>query len=374
MGAFASGVVYSLGGLALSSLNLYVFLQALASRPSSCSPCGGRAPGGRSLVWRRRVLAVALSTLALEFVGQAVLLGLVLGLAAAPVRAASGRVGLAILLGAGTRRRCRSPSPLGLLPESVRGAGFSSGRRAGQRRSRRVPAAGPRARTSSARLASPVEAWWGGAFFSKGMPYFLSLYLGPARPRARLGRGARAAPPRAARRVVGLAALALVVQPRRGGRPRPAAPSPALLLVAPLSEQGPAPAAPGGRPLRGTGGGAPPEGGRLGPLRRRGGVFSRSWWRCRARSRRAERDWPRGPGSRPPGWERWRARRGPGRARGRGRGRRRSPRHAGRRLRAVPAGMAMAPLLALLVFDLVRSGAGIEPADHGRPSSRPCPR
>jgi hypothetical protein len=28
-------------------------------------------------------------------------------------------------------------------------------------------------------LASPVEKWWGGAFFSKGFPYFVSLYLGP---------------------------------------------------------------------------------------------------------------------------------------------------------------------------------------------------
>jgi hypothetical protein len=27
-------------------------------------------------------------------------------------------------------------------------------------------------------LGAPVEKWWGGAFFSKGFPYFLSLYLG----------------------------------------------------------------------------------------------------------------------------------------------------------------------------------------------------
>jgi hypothetical protein len=28
-------------------------------------------------------------------------------------------------------------------------------------------------------LSSPVESWWGGPFFTKGFPYFLSLYVGP---------------------------------------------------------------------------------------------------------------------------------------------------------------------------------------------------
>jgi hypothetical protein len=28
-------------------------------------------------------------------------------------------------------------------------------------------------------LSAPVESWWGGAFFTKGFPYFLSLYVGP---------------------------------------------------------------------------------------------------------------------------------------------------------------------------------------------------
>jgi hypothetical protein len=57
-------------------------------------------------------------------------------------------------------------------------------------------------------LAAPVEAWWGGAFFSKGLPYFLSLYLGPL-ALALAWAGLPAAEPRTRRVLLGLAALAL---------------------------------------------------------------------------------------------------------------------------------------------------------------------
>jgi Bacterial membrane protein YfhO len=207
VGAFASGAVYALGGLALSSLNLYLFLQALAWAPLVVLTLRRAAlRGGRSLVWAGGILAVALSTLALEFVGQVVLLGLALGLAAAPVRAASGRVGLSILLGVGL-----AGVPLavtaGLLSESVRGTGFT----ADVALANAVPVVSllqvlvPNLFGS---LASPVEAWWGGAFFSKGLPYFLSLYLGPL-ALALAWAGLPAAEPRSRGALVGLAALAL---------------------------------------------------------------------------------------------------------------------------------------------------------------------
>jgi Bacterial membrane protein YfhO len=206
VGAFASGVVYSLGGLALSSLNLYLFLQALAWAPLVVLTLRRAAlRRGRGLVWAGGVLAVALSTLALEFVGQVVLLGLALGLAAAPARAALGRVAIATLLGVGL-----AGVPLavtaGLLPESVRGTGFS----AEITLANAVPVVSllqvlvPNLFGS---LASPVEAWWGGAFFSKGLPYFLSLYLGPL-ALALAWTGLPGAEPRSRATLVGLSALA----------------------------------------------------------------------------------------------------------------------------------------------------------------------
>jgi hypothetical protein len=178
MGAFAAGVVYSLGGLSLSSLNLYLFLQALAWGPWVVLALRRASMrGGRSLVAAAFVLAVALSTLALEFVGQVVVLGVVLGLVESPRLAAVRRVGVAIALGVAL-----AGIPLavtaGLLSGSVRGAGFSSDVALGNA----VPLVGlvqvlvPNVFGS---LAAPVEAWWGGAFFTKGLPYFLSLYLGP---------------------------------------------------------------------------------------------------------------------------------------------------------------------------------------------------
>jgi hypothetical protein len=206
-GGFAAGVVYSLGGLALSSLNLYLFLQALAWAPWVVLTLRRAAiRGGRSLVGGGAVLAVALSTLALEFVGQAVVLGVVLGLVESPSLQTARRLLFAIALGAGL-----AGIPLavtaGLLSESVRGAGFAPDVALGNA----VPLVGlvqvlvPNLFGS---LASPVEAWWGGAFFSKGLPYFLSLYLGPvALSLAWVGLPASAPRPRLV--LIGLAAIGL---------------------------------------------------------------------------------------------------------------------------------------------------------------------
>ncbi len=56
--------------------------------------------------------------------------------------------------------------------------------------------------------AAPAEAWWGGRFFSKGLPYFLSLYVGPlVLGLAAVGAGALPRGPRMA--LFGLAALGL---------------------------------------------------------------------------------------------------------------------------------------------------------------------
>ena len=105
------------------------------------------------------------------------LLGLALGIAAVPRFAAAARAALAVALGIGL---AGLPVALvaGLLPETARGAGLGPGVALAN-------AAHPAVLLQAllpnvfGLLAAPAEAWWGGRFFSKGTPYFLSLYVGP---------------------------------------------------------------------------------------------------------------------------------------------------------------------------------------------------
>jgi hypothetical protein len=149
---------------------------------------------------------VALSTLALEFVGQVVVLGIALGLVESVRLETVRRLGIAVVLGVGL-----AGIPLavtaGLLSESVRGAGFGSD----VALANAVPLVGlvqVLVPNVFGALAAPVESWWGGAFFSKGLPYFLSLYLGPL-ALSLAWTGLPAAAPRTRRALVALAALGL---------------------------------------------------------------------------------------------------------------------------------------------------------------------
>jgi SAM-dependent methyltransferase len=194
-GAACSGALYGAGGLAASSLNLYVFLQALAWAPLLVLAARRAAlgPRARTTAGLAAVTAVSLSTMAVEFVAQAVVLALALALAAAPSRRTLVQVGAGLALGAGL-----AAVPLavtaGFLGETVRGAGFAREVALGNDLSPYallqvlVPDLfGP--------LARPGIGWWGWAFFSKGFPYFASLYLG-ALPLALAVAGWRGFPPR----------------------------------------------------------------------------------------------------------------------------------------------------------------------------------
>jgi Bacterial membrane protein YfhO len=177
-GAFLAGAVYALSGFALSCLNLYVFLQALALAPFVAGLLRRAARGGgRSVPGAAAVLGLALSTLAVEFVGQAVLLGVALGLALTPSRAALGRLAFALALGVGV---AGLPVALtaSLLPETARGAGFAPEVALGNSLHPAVLAQMLLPSLFGFPQA-PAEAFWGGRFFSKGLPYFLSLYMGP---------------------------------------------------------------------------------------------------------------------------------------------------------------------------------------------------
>jgi len=206
-GAFQSGAVFALGGFALSCLNLYVFLQALALAPFVAGLLRRAAlRGGRHVPAAALVLAVAASTVAIEFVAQAVLLGSALGLVASPRGQCLGRLLAAIALGVGL---AGLPVALvaGLLPETVRGAGLATDVVLGN-------AVHP-VSLLQALLPNlfgvpqaPAEAWWGGRFFSKGLPYFLSLYFGPL-TLALAAVGAFALPRRPRFVVIGLATVGL---------------------------------------------------------------------------------------------------------------------------------------------------------------------
>jgi hypothetical protein len=177
VGGLAAGTVYALGGFALSCLNLYVFLQALALAPFVAGLLRRAAiRGGRWVVAAAVVLAVATSTLAVEFVVQSVALGLVLGVIDGRLRGVP-RLGVGLALGLGLAG-VPIALLLGLLGETVRGAGFA----------REVALANALHPAVLLQVllphifgspAAPAEAWWGARFFSKGLPYFLSLYAGP---------------------------------------------------------------------------------------------------------------------------------------------------------------------------------------------------
>jgi hypothetical protein len=177
-GGFVAGAAFALGGFCLSSLNLYVFLQALALAPFLIVALRRAArSGGRWVPVASLILALAVSTLAVEFVAQALVLGVALAIAASPTRACLSRCARAVLLGLGLAAVPIAVT-LGLLGETPRGAGFA-------RDIALANAVHPLGFLQVlvpnlfGSLADPVVAWWGGAFFSKGLPYFLSLYLGP---------------------------------------------------------------------------------------------------------------------------------------------------------------------------------------------------
>ena len=122
--------------------------------------------------------------------------------------------------------------------------------------------------------AAPAEAWWGGRFFSKGLPYFLSLYAGPlalglaALGLARLRRGVGADDR-------GLLGARAVVRARRARRARVAGAGAAARVVVSLPEQGAAAALP--RPRRSP--------------------WASAWRGC-ARTRVRSRAWRRSPAGR----------------------------------------------------------------------------
>ena len=192
--AAGGALVYALGGFVLSTVNLYVYLEAAAWAPlvvlvlaRAMTSGSARAVAGAALA-----VGIALTTTGVEIVAQAVAVGLVLGLRPArdtsaetgssprggrPVRALGG-AGAALTLGS----LLAAPVLVLLASQlggSVRSQGFETdvvlAHSVHPFTLVQVVVAG-----LYGNLANLAGEWWGQNFFPRGFPYILSLYLGPA--------------------------------------------------------------------------------------------------------------------------------------------------------------------------------------------------
>jgi hypothetical protein len=177
-GAFASGSIYALGGFCLSCLNLHWFLQAMALAPALVLALRRASiRGGRAIPVAGLVLAVSISTLAIEFVAQAAILGVALGVAAAPRRSALVRLAVVGALGAGVAALPIALT-LGIVAETLRGAGLPPEVML-QNSLHPVLLLQTIVPDLAGSIAEPLRVWWGGRLYTGGSPYFLSLYVGP---------------------------------------------------------------------------------------------------------------------------------------------------------------------------------------------------
>jgi hypothetical protein len=172
--------VYGLGGFLLSTVNLYVYVQAAAWAPfvvlGLVRVLGGGGP--RALAGTALAVALLLSTTGVEIAAQAILAGVVLGLA--PKRGARAALSGLGALALGTALA---------LPVLVLVAGQVEGSARGRGFTPDVVLAHsihPFALLQTVvgglfgNLANLANEWWGQNFFPRGFPYVLSLYLGAA--------------------------------------------------------------------------------------------------------------------------------------------------------------------------------------------------
>lgn len=177
LAASGGALAYALGGFALSTLNFYVYLHALAWAPVAVWALLRAADGERRAVpLAAAVLGVAWSTAGVEIVAQAIVIGAVLAWRADPRRLV--RVGAAATLSLALA----APVVLtmsGLTPGTARANGFSADEVLNQ-------SVHPFTFVQTVvgqlygDLSRGPDRWWGVYFFENGFPYILSLYLGVA--------------------------------------------------------------------------------------------------------------------------------------------------------------------------------------------------
>jgi hypothetical protein len=175
-GAFAGACIYALGGFALSSVNLYVFVQGIAWSPLLALALRRtiRRGGLTDVMLCGLVCGVLLSTGALEIALQAGLMAAAL----TPPRSTHAfvRATVAALLGIGLSAYALFPL-LSAARSGARGDGFSADMVLHF-------SVHPVSLFQSAianlhgDTANLTGLWWGERFFPNGFPYILSLYVG----------------------------------------------------------------------------------------------------------------------------------------------------------------------------------------------------
>jgi hypothetical protein len=177
--AAGGALAYALGGFCLSTLNLYVYLEAMAWAPLLVLAARRAASGSlRDTAVGGAVVALTWSTVGVEVVLQALVIAAVLAWPSADRTRSLLRLGGAFALGLGLSAPTTTVMS-GVVAASERGRGFA-----------------PEVVLAHSlhplgllqvvigdfygELGDVANRWWGENFFPRGFPYFLSLYLGAA--------------------------------------------------------------------------------------------------------------------------------------------------------------------------------------------------
>ena len=175
--AAGGGLAYALGGFCLSTLNFYVYLEAMAWAPLVVLAARRCAEGAlRDVAVAGVVIAVAWSTVGVELVLQTLVIAVVLAWPVAGRIKGVGRLAGAAALGLGLSAPTTAVMA-GVVGASERGVGFAP---------EVVLAHSVHPLTLLqavigdlyGELGDLANRWWGENFFPRGFPYFLSLYLG----------------------------------------------------------------------------------------------------------------------------------------------------------------------------------------------------
>ena len=175
--AVLGALVYALSGFSLSSVNLYIHIEALAWAPVVIGTLiGASTGGGREIAAAAVAVAVCLSTMGVEIGAQAVVCGCVLAVS----RRIGGSLRLAgsFLLGLGL-----AAFPLLALATVVSGSPREGGLSIGEALDYSVHPASLLQTVIAGLHGDPMSlgfGYWGQRFWNGGFPYFISLYMGGA--------------------------------------------------------------------------------------------------------------------------------------------------------------------------------------------------
>jgi hypothetical protein len=176
--AAGGAIVYALGGFALATVSLYVYVHAIAWTPLAVWSLLRAAEGGRRrLAMAALFTAIALATTGVELVAQGLLLAAALSVRGRDLRPLL-RVAAAAALGAALS----APVLTALASATIgtaRAAGFSSDAVLNQSVH---PFTFVQVVVADlyGKLSNVANEWWGVNFFENGFPYVVSLYLGAA--------------------------------------------------------------------------------------------------------------------------------------------------------------------------------------------------